>query len=770
MTASQRKKRRSSGGSAAAPARVPTTGSRRRLASAVALVCVAGAAAAWLWSSRPWRRDVALPNVLLVTIDTLRWDRLGCYGYGGGTSPVLDALARGGTRFETAIAQAPLTAPSHASILTGLTPLRHGVRDNGAFVLPDTLPTLASRLKAAGYATAAFVSGFPLDHRFGFASGFDTYDDRLPRGAPAARRSYSERRADATTNQVLAWLGEQRAGRSSQDGGPGRPWFMWVHYFDPHAAYEPPEEFATRFPDRPYDGEVAFVDAQLGRLFQQLDQRGDTANTLVLVTADHGESLGEHDEETHGVFLYDATLRVPFIVAGPGVRDRQVAPVVAQGVDVMPTLLDLAGVALPGHLDGRSLRVALEGGALGDEPVYVESLMAQRSLGWAPLHGLRSAAWKYIDAPQPELYDLEDDPGERRNRIGDQPERASSMARQLDAQMRASATPTAAGTRDRETAERLRALGYLGSASGAGAKPSGRDPKDGIQLINRLERGVAQAKVDPDLAVRMLQSVLAEDPNITLARRSLALAFVELRQYAAAIVQLRRLQADGAADADDLLVLSEALRVTGKTDEARTLLAEAARLDPRSPEPALTEARVLRAEHKLAEAKAAYQRVLAMAPGNPEALVGLGDLALEAGDPMEAGSYFERARARDPEDGVAALRLAVVRAREGRFDEALPLFEQVVQQSPTDVDALAGLAASLARTGQPAAAVPYFERALHAGLRTPALLNGLGFARLESGNQEGALEALRASLALRPDQPQVAQVVRQLSETLGRPR
>jgi len=545
---------------------------------------------------------------------------------------------------------------------------------------------------------------------------------------------------------------------------------MWVHYFDPHAAYEPPEEFATRFAGNPYDGEVAFVDAQIGRLFRRLDQRGDTANTVVLVTADHGESFGDHGEETHGVFVYDATVRVPLIVAGPSVRAAQVARVVARGVDVMPTLLDLAGIAPPAHLDGRSLRPALEGGTLSDEPAYVESLMAQRSLGWAPLHGLRSAAWKYIDAPLPELYDLEDDPGELRNRIGDQPERAASMARQLEAQMRASATPAATGTRDRETAERLRALGYLGSASGAATKPSGRDPKDGIQLINRLERGVAQAKVDPALAVQMLQSVLAEDPHVSLARRSLALAFVELRQYGAAIAQLRQLQADGTADADDLLVLSEALRVTGKTEEARTLVAEAARLDPRSPEPVLTEARVLRAAHNLAEARAAYERALAMAPGNPEALVGLGDLALEAGDPAGAGRYFEQARARDPEDGAVALRLAVLRAREGRFDEALPLFEQVVQLSPTNVDALAGLAAALARTGRPAAAVPYFERALQAGLRTPALLNGLGFARLESGNQEGALEALRASLALRPDQPRVAEVVKQLSETLGRPR
>lgn len=248
-----------------------------------AAVVTAAAGGVWLWMPSA-SVQTARYNVLLVTIDTLRADRLGCYGYAGAATPVLDALAARGVRFATAIAHVPLTTPSHASILTGLTPLRHGVRDNGDFVLPDRIPTLAEAFHDAGYRTAAFVSGFPLDRRFGLARGFDTYDDHLPHGEDRRRSAYVERPADQTTAAVRSWL----------EGGTPSPWFLWVHYFDPHSPYEPPPDFAARFAGRPYDGEVAFVDAQIGVLLALLEAKGLAPRTRVLVTADHGESLGEH--------------------------------------------------------------------------------------------------------------------------------------------------------------------------------------------------------------------------------------------------------------------------------------------------------------------------------------------------------------------------------------------------------------------------------------------------------------------------------------------
>jgi choline-sulfatase len=696
-------------------------------------------------------------NVLLITIDTLRWDHLGCYGSHDSATPVLDGLAARGARFETAVVHVPLTAPSHASILTGLTPLGHGVRDNGAFTLPPNLGSLPMVFKRAGYDTAAFVSGFPLDRRFGFANGFDIYDDRLPRGAGRST-AQTERRADATTTVVLDWLGQRTSAAT---------WFLWVHYFDPHAPYEPPAELRARFASTPYDGEIAFVDKEIGRLFDRLQERGALAHTIVLMTADHGESLGDHGEDTHGVFVYDATVRVPWILAGPGIPKGIVPKTVARGVDAMPTLIDLAGIAVPSALDGRSLKPALDGRVMSDEPAYLESLLSQRHLGWAPIQGLRDARWKFIQVPRPELYDLQEDSAEAHNRAAADVDRAAAMARHLQAQLGTTRPPAAARAQDRETGERLRALGYLGGGAVATHAASGRDPKDGIALVNRLEHAIAAIRTDPRAAAAELRAVLAEDPESELAQRQLAVALSATGDHAGAVTEIRALQSRGVATAEDLLLLGESLRVQGRTDAAARAVDEASRLDPGSPEAALTRARVLIWEGRPDEADSAYRHALDLAPDHPEALVGLGNLALARGDVRGAAAHFERVLARDPADEAARTGLGLVRGREGRWPEAIALLEQVIGESPANAEALAGLGAALARTGQPAIAVPYFQRAVAAGLRTPAVLNGLGFARLESGDRPGALAALRASLAVRPDQPRIQQAVRDLAAGQG---
>ena len=584
-----------------------------------------------LGSTRP-----AHPNVLLITVDTLRWDRLGSYGATHNPTPVLDRLSARGTRFETAIAHVPLTAPSHASILTGLTPVRHGVRDNGGFVLTEKI-TLASTFRAAGYATAAFVSGFPLDRRFGFAAGFQTYDDRLPGSDGPGRAAYTERRADDTTERALAWLAASAGNRPSSSGA-APPWFLWIHYFDPHAAYDPPQPWKGKMPTA-YDGEVAFVDDQIGRLFGKLAQMGAESQTIVAVTADHGESLGDHNEETHGVFIYDATLRVPLILAGPGISAGSVSNVVGRGVDVMPTLVDAAGLQVPEHLDGRSLKLALESRTMDDEGTYIESLLAERQFGWAPLRGFRDSRWKFIDAPEPELYDLLQDAAEMKNRATDAPRRSDTLAGQLEEKLKAAGTPDALwpqASMDREAAER----------KVAGAR---RNPKSGIQLFNRLERGLAQVRRDPRRAIEELRAVLADDPGIAVARSQLAVALMAIGNHSGAIEQLRILAADRTASAEDM------------------------------------------------------------------------------------------------EDAIALLR-------------------PVAGMKPENGEALAALGAALARTGRPREAIPYLERAVAAGQQSAAVLNGLGFARLESGDRTGALAALRRSLAITPNQPQVQQAVRELTD------
>ncbi len=695
------------------------------------------------------------PNVLLVTIDTLRADRVGCYGHASASTPVLDALAARGVRFETAVVHVPLTGPSHASILTGLGPLGHGFRENAGFVLPAHVRSGAEEFRQAGYRTAAFVSAFPLDRRFGFDRGFDVYDDHLPKGRDSRRTPYVERFADATTDAVLRWL-EAPAGQPA-------PFFLWVHYYDPHAPYEPPGELAARFRTAPYDGEVAFADQQLGRLLHALDERGLLAQTLVLAMSDHGEGLGEHGEGTHGLFVYDSTLKVPFIVAGPGIDTPRVAPTVARGLDVLPTLLDYAGLPLRPDLEGRSLRPAIEGRPMEDVPAYVESLYPQREFGWAPLFAWRTARHKMIEAPRPELYDLQQDPGELDDLASRETARLADMRQELGV---ARAQPVAAASAevDPESAEMLRALGYIAKSGGqelvAGA--SLRDPKDGQRLVPRLNRGMSAVRTDPATAIRELRSVLAEDPGLLVARRSLAVAYTSARQYDRAIAELRRLEKDGVLTAEDGVVLGDNLRFAGRLDEAMAVLERTARENPRFAQPWLSIAEVHVKRNELDRAAAAYQRVLEMSPDHVEALRGLGDLGFLREKPDEAARRYARILEIEPADAGAMTKLGVLRMRSGRPDEATALLRRAVERDPENGEALLYLAGALASTGRAAEAIPYFERALEAGQRNTMALNGLALTRLGLGDRAGAARSFRESLRLDPKQPDVARTLAEI--------
>ena len=701
----------------------------------------------------PGERAPVRPSVLLITIDTLRADRLGAYGHAAAATPTLDALAARGARFETAVAHVPLTGPSHASILTGLTPIGHGVRDNGGYVLPADVKTAAEAFGGAAYRTGAFVSGFPLDRRFGFDRGFESYDDHLPKGNDPRRTPYVERPADATTDAALRWLGAAK---------DARPFFLWVHYYDPHAPYEPPGELAARFGASPYDGEVAFVDAQIARLLRGLGDDAAQARTLVLVTADHGEGLGEHGEGTHGLFVYDSTLKVPWILAGPGVPNG-VPATVARGVDVLPTLLDHAGLPVPKDLEGRSLRPAVMGKPMVDAPTYAESVYAEREFGWAPLFALRTASYKLIEAPRPELYDLSADPAEARNLMAREPARAEDLRARLKAALARPARSAAAQV-DAVTAERLAALGYLGGGRGQGgaAAAAGRDPKDGVRLMPRLNRGMSVARTDPEAAIRDLTAVLAEDPGLLMARRTLAVAYAAARQHDRAVAELRRLERDGALSAEDAVVLGDNLRFAGRLSEAADVLKRAAGENPRFAQPWLSLAEVHIKEGRNAEASAAYQRVLALAGDHIEALRGLGDLALLEGRVEDAAARYGRILEVDPGDAGAMTRLGVVRMRAGRRDEAQALFRRAVEREPRNGEALLYLAGALASGGQPAQAIPYFERALDAGQGSTMTWNGLALTRMATGDRAGAVQAFRESLRLEANQPDVKRTLNEL--------
>jgi tetratricopeptide (TPR) repeat protein len=437
-----------------------------------------------------------------------------------------------------------------------------------------------------------------------------------------------------------------------------------------------------------------------------------------------------------------------------------VAATVARGIDVAPTLLDLAGLPASPGIEGRSLRPAAEGREMADEPAYAESLFAAIHLGWAPLHAWRTARLKFVDAPRPELYALDTDPGESKDLAAIRPDAVENLRRPLRTAL-AAAPPPARTAMDPESREKLRSLGYLGGGA-PGPAPLLRDPKDGIALINRLEHAIADARTEPARSARELAALLAEDPRLGLARRYRAIALAGVGDEAGAIAELRALDKEGPLAAEDLVLLGECLRLAGRPAEALSTLDRAETLQPASPDAPLTRARVLIALGHRPEARAAFARALSVSPGHAAALQGLGDVALEQGDLQGAADYYDQARRADPADPKALLKLGVVHVRAGRIDEALPLLRAAVERAPTDAEALLALAGALAKSGRPAEAVPYLERAVEAGARSPTALNALGFARLESGDEAGALASLRASLVLDPRQPRVAEAVSRL--------
>ncbi len=440
-------------------------------------------------------------SVLLVTFDTTRADRLSPWGGSPEVSPSIGRLAREGAVFETAFSAVPETLPSHVTILSGLLPPAHGVRVNGTPV-PPGVRTMALVLSEAGFATGAVVGAGVLDPGFGLRRGFDLYDRAF---LEAERRGEAERRAEEVNGVALDWL---------RTVAPGRRFFLWVHYFDPHDPYDPPAPFAERFPGRPYEGEIAYADHALGRLLEGTRESGRLDSTLVCVTADHGEGLGDHGESRHSIFLYDSTMRVPLLLWRPGSVPAGRIRGIARLLDVAPTLLDLLGLPVPAGMSGRSLVPALATGAIeAKEGVYMEANHPAGTHGWSALRALRTAEWKFVRAPRSELYDLRSDPAEARDRIREEPDVAARMDRTLLEMERRSAPVGESAPPVPEAGPMLSALGYVG-ASTATFAASDRDPKDHVWELAHFERArdLADRKLFAE-ALREMAPVLERDPT-----------------------------------------------------------------------------------------------------------------------------------------------------------------------------------------------------------------------------------------------------------------
>jgi arylsulfatase A-like enzyme len=590
--------------------------------------------------------DLAGWNVLLITIDTLRADRVGYAGYEAAETPVLDALADEGVVFTAAVAAAPVTLPSHATILTGLYSPGHGALDNGFYSLPDDIPTLATLLDAAGYETAAVVGAYVLERRYGLARGFAHYDQsfrRLPDAAP----EHVERPAGDVTAAALAWLATRR------EAAGERPFFLWVHYFDPHCPYEPPADFRYRFRQAPYDGEIAYTDYSLGELLAGLREAGELERTLVVVVSDHGEALGDGGELTHGLLLRESTLRVPFLMSAPGAlpRGRRVTGTVSNA-DVAPTVLAALGLSPPERQDGQSLLPAITAGAAAGRRVYSETRLPRNVYGWSMLAGVRDDRWAWVRGPRPELYDLRADPGETTDRHADRPDLAAELDASVDAVLARGRETDARATLTAEEAEALRALGY--AVGETVPRQSGADPKDMLPVWHEIER-VKTLLVQGRLAetVAGLDRCLARDPGNRSARLMRAqvlamLAVTDSTRLEEAIRQFRELMALGAVPEAMGVPFAKTLVDAGASDEAEALLRELFVRYPAADEFPFNLGVLLGGQGRHEEALAAYEAAYRL---NPDAVHVLANLA-------RALSLVERAAdATDDEAAQRAVRL-----------------------------------------------------------------------------------------------------------------
>jgi choline-sulfatase len=563
-------------------------------------------------------------DLLLITLDTTRADHLGCYGSTLARTPNLDGLARGGVLFEDAVSAVPLTTPSHATILTGLDPPRHGVRNNGEPPLAPQRRTLAEILGDRGYATAAFVSAFVLDHRYGLGQGFEVYDDRIPETSGNVFGREGERPARETTAAALEWL--ERRPRD-------RPWFAWVHYYDAHDPYLPPEGFAERFRDHPYDGEIASVDAQVGRVLAALDRLELRSHTLIVIAGDHGESLGEHHEGTHSRLLYEGAVRVPLIMACPGVlAPQRWNRSVVTTADILPTVLHLLGVEGEVGLDGCALFDARSAPG-GGRTVYLETLAPLLNNGWAPLYALRSATRKFVRAPRPELYDLERDPGELRNLYvsdtGPGQDLQAELERLLAARGESARRPDPAAAPDAQARAHLSALGYV-----EGASPDGSigvlDPKDMMpvwQMILDARELTAQAQgrdgpAKLELARRKIEQALKLSPSDRAALEQSAKIFTLLRRIDLAEESLRKyLKIRPSADACVFLaqLVTEGQRYT----EAEALLDQAETLEPAHGGIWIARGEIRLRQGRLDDAIADFEKALAVDPARAKGMASM---------------------------------------------------------------------------------------------------------------------------------------------------
>ncbi len=620
----------------------------------------------------PPQTGTVQPDVILITIDTLRADRISPYGYHK-ADPALDAFAKDAVLFERASSQVPLTLPSHASILTGLYPATHGVRENSGFVLAPNHRTLGEILKENGYSTAAFIGAFVLDGRFGLSRGFDTYYDKFPSSTlDDVKLLIQERRAGEVLEKAKEWIATPASG----------PRFAWIHLYDPHAPYEPPAPFDRD--DDLYDGEVRYVDASLGDFFRFLRDRGMYEEALIIVTSDHGEGLGDHGEETHGMFLYESTLHVPLMIKYPrnaNAGTRTAAPALL--IDIFPTVLGVLNIQDRSITEGKVLQQQ----AAGARRNLAETMLPYLAYGWSPLRACVEGSFKYIEAPRAELYDLDADPGETRNLVSSNQAMADQLRRRLGeaASRHSGSAPDSPQKIDAATSERLRSLGYLSTSRPAGPLPSSglADPKDKIAIFEQIWKAESRlAGGNAADASRDLEKIAALDGKVYLAQWLLGLAYYTQGRYQES---LPRFQAAGALRPEEsrpFMYAGMASLRLGKLQQARTALERARSLQPGDEAVLNNLASVYTNMRDLDRAAGIFRELTARNASDAAAWANLGVVQMLKKDYSPAYDSFQRALRLSPDQPEIHNNMGLIQMERGDIEAAIASYRQAITLRP----------------------------------------------------------------------------------------
>ncbi|MFN0198135.1 MAG: sulfatase-like hydrolase/transferase [Planctomycetaceae bacterium] len=668
-------------------------------------------------------------NVLMITLDTTRADRIGCYGDASALTPTLDALASRGVLFEQALTPAPLTLPSHASMMTGLHPPEHGLTTNGRGRLNDELPTLAEALRDAGYETGAFVGSFVLHSKFGLTQGFDQYNDDMTHTDPTEHGLHRQRDGLRVIDAALEWLQLPRK----------KPFFCWVHLYDPHFPYVAhADTFGDRFQNDPYGGEIAYVDQQINRLMLFLQQQQLSDQTLVVIVGDHGESLGEHHELEHGMTLYHGALRVPWIWAGPGVTAvGRREPALVSLVDFAPTLLETVGVEMQGTVSGRSLQPALAGQQIPSRDCYSATDDPLLELGCSPIRGLISQDWKYIRSPIVELYNLKDDPGEARNLAATEQERTRQMESALSSLEHSMTRRESADVELSPQEQRvLASLGYLGGQSETDENKKSEvqlpDIKQILPLHNTTEEA-HQKLIDGDAptAEKMLRVILRESPEYLPAQ----------------------------------IFLAESLTKQHKLSESRELLESVIQHDPEEEDAYFQLGLIELAENRREEAVKHFRKALEIKPDAIGALYNLGLTLSQLGQLQLARQCYEKAIVLDPAYVNAHIALGLALAMQQRPDDAMEHYRIALSYDAKAVEAHSNLAVLLAGQQKLEEAGEHFAKAVELAPDNAETHFNYGTYLMSMRRFEPAIQELSEAIRLNPNHPQASdrlQLVRQM--------